>query len=305
LNNARKTPTERVSAAGRRLLRALYVRAGRLVANRQLVERFAVARAANKAILSVLRPEIIAVGDHKMYVDDKDSLRLVVKGIYEPFETTLVASEVREGDVVLDVGANIGYFTLIFARVVGPRGRVLAFEPDPANFAILERNITLNDYHNVTAIPLALSDTAGPVALYMSEFNRAHHRIVASTDAIGTIAVDSTTLDQYLESYDGAVDFIKIDVEGAEAMALRGMRGVIRRTQPHSILIEFTPSALAEAGDDPASLLNELTGAGYELFEIPRHADAMIPSSAAELLRKYPGDTDAFANLLCRKTLGD
>ena len=101
---------------------------------------------------------------------------------YEPFETELLLSQLGPGNVVLDLGGNIGYYTLLFARRVGPSGKVFAFEPDPDNFALLQENIESNGYENVVLVPKAAADRAGPARLYAAPITRA---TTASTTPTG------------------------------------------------------------------------------------------------------------------------
>ena len=132
-----------------KVLGSAYGRLFRVLKRRGLVERlkrFSVVRAAESFVVSRLRSNVAVVHGHKMFLDPKDSLRLSIFGVYEPFETDLVQHEVGEGDVVLDIGANIGYYTLIFARIVGEGGKVFAFEPDPDNFALLKKNVEASGY---------------------------------------------------------------------------------------------------------------------------------------------------------------
>jgi len=93
-------------------------------------------------------PKIVNVLGHKMYLDDLDTLHLAINGIWEPLETNLIKNKIKEGDIVLNIGANIGYYTLLIARLVGSNGKVFAFEPDLNNFKILKKNIEINNYKN-------------------------------------------------------------------------------------------------------------------------------------------------------------
>src|SRR5438094_750470 len=107
-----------------------------------------------------------------------------------------IESLVHPGDVAVDVGANIGYHTLIFARAVGERGRVFAYEPDPDNFRLLRRNVELNGYRNVRPFQAAVSDRSGTLTLYLSRDNPADHRAYLPADeARDGIAIDSYRLD--------------------------------------------------------------------------------------------------------------
>ena len=96
------------------------------------------------------------VHGHRMLLDRYDTLDLRRQGIFEPLATALLPLLVGDGDMVIDVGANIGYYTLLCARLVGKRGLVYAFEPEPQAFALLEQNVALNGYRNVVARRQAL-----------------------------------------------------------------------------------------------------------------------------------------------------
>ena len=118
-----------------------------------------------------------------MFLDSVDSLRLSFNGVYEPCETEFVMNEIKKGDVVLDIGANIGYYTLIFARLVGEEGKVFAFEPDPENFALLKKNVEINGYHNVVLVQKAISNKTGKIRLFKFDDFKAGHRIHDSHDS--------------------------------------------------------------------------------------------------------------------------
>lgn len=98
-----------------------------------------------KHLISMLQSNYVDdVQGHKMYLDEKDTLYISLDKIYEPCETIFFQNEVNKGHVVLDIGANIGYYTLLFAKKVGLDGHVFAFEPEPQNFALLSKNVEIN-----------------------------------------------------------------------------------------------------------------------------------------------------------------
>jgi tRNA G37 N-methylase Trm5 len=107
-------------------------------------------RTLNSLFVAQLRERTVDVDGHFFYLDPHDSLGLSVMGSFEPAETELMRQRVRPGATVLDIGANIGYFTLLMARCVGPSGHVYAFEPEPKNFELLQHNVRRNNYANVT-----------------------------------------------------------------------------------------------------------------------------------------------------------
>jgi FkbM family methyltransferase len=182
----------------------------------------------NSFIFSHLKHEVLG---HKMFLDSRDSLNLSIKGVYEPFETELVKKEIRKGDVVLDVGANIGYYTLIFAKLVGENGKVFAFEPDPSNFALLKKNVEINGYKNITLVQKAVSNKTGKTKLYLSDRNLGDHRIYDSHDGRRYIEIDAIRLDDYFKDYNGKIDFIKMDIQGAEGGAIQGMRSLLKKSK--------------------------------------------------------------------------
>ncbi|CEG11098.1 Methyltransferase FkbM (fragment) [groundwater metagenome] len=132
-------------------------------------------------LVSILRPNIVVdVKGNKMYIDPKRDpvIALYDIGGYENAETQLFESRIKEGDVVLDIGANIGYYTLIAAKLVGVNGKVYAFEPDPTNFSFLKKSVEINNYKNVICEQKAVSNENGKVKLFLHKFITGAHTIV-------------------------------------------------------------------------------------------------------------------------------
>jgi FkbM family methyltransferase len=137
------------------------------------------------------------VHGHRMLLHDfaRDkwiSPYLAAGRLFEPFETEWLENLVRPGDTVFDIGAHIGFYTLLLARLVGPAGKVLAFEPDPANFALLQQNVVLNRYANVALYNLALSSQAGSAALFLSGDNAGEHRLWQPAEARPSVPVPTS-----------------------------------------------------------------------------------------------------------------
>jgi FkbM family methyltransferase len=234
--------------------------------------------------------------------DDRYITRsLLATGAFEPFETEILLNELRPGDSVIDVGANVGYYTLLFARRVGDHGRVFAFEPDPANFELLRRNVEANGYENVVLVPLAVTDRCTRARLYLSDSNKGDHRIYDPADGRPFVEVETVTLDQYFEGYDGSIDLIKMDIQGAEFAAAQGMRALLDRQSQVRVATEYWPYALRAAGCDAArypALLEEL---GFRLYDISERNRALVRTQASRILAGFPRHPDAFTNLLCVK----
>jgi len=261
--------------------------------------RFRLVRFMDRLIQAILRSDVADVLGHRMYLGRGDVLRLSTEGIYEPRVTELVQREVEAGDVVLDIGAHVGYYTLIFAQLVGGRGRVFAFEPEPKNFALLESNVRVNGYHNVTLIRKAVSDKTRKVRLCLSEDNSGDNRIYDSLDGRRSVEVETLSLDDYFAGYQGRIDFIKMDIQGAEPAALRGMAGLLAKNAEVKLITEFWPLGLKLSGVEPETYLRLLVDRGFTLSNIDEQQNKIVSTSIPELLTQYTPERSNQTNLLC------
>jgi FkbM family methyltransferase len=161
-------------------------------------------------------------------------------GLYEPAETSLIQKILRPNMTFVDVGANIGWYTLLAASKVGVKGRVISFEPEPLNNALLKQSIALNNFQNVILMQKCLSNCNGTTKLYLAGQNFGAHSIVRQTSTRPTdIDVETQKLDDVLTEIGiNNVDILKIDVEGAEALVLEGSQQTIYRGVKH-ILFEW------------------------------------------------------------------
>ena len=264
--------------------------------------RSRLAEAIAEFFIPRLAKDLVEVQGHQMFLDSIDTLHLRTNGIFEPLETELVAKEVKEGDFVLDIGANIGYYTLILARLVGPKGRVFAFEPDPDNFALLKANVILNDYRNVILVRKAVGDRDELAKLYLSEDNKGDHRLYDSQDGRSSIAVECVRLDSYFQYYTGKIDFIKMDIQGGEWAAVQGMRTLLQRFKNVRMITEFWPIGLRRFGVEPEEYLRLLQNHGYSLYNVDEQSRTIEPVQAEQLLQAYNPDVElSFTNILCRR----
>ncbi len=262
--------------------------------------RIKVLRWAYGLLFRFFKPRSVVVQGHRMWLDDKDTLELAVHEVYEPMETALLREHLKENQTFVDVGANIGYYTLLAARAVGPKGRVYAFEPDPANFRLLEKNVALNGYHrNVVMVNKALSSESGTAKLYLNPVNRGDHRIYNTRDGRESVDIETLALDEYLKKLDQKVHFIKMDVQGAEAAALGGMKGLIRKSGGLKLVTEFSPGALKAFGTDPRKYLRDLQALGFRLLEISEKQKTVQPVTPARLMRRKWGGSEDYTNLFC------
>lgn len=182
------------------------------------------------------------------------------RGVVQLFHQVL-----KPGMTVIDVGAHIGYFTLLAAKLVEHNGRVYAFEPDPDNWRTLSYNTQLNGLGNVEAIPKAVSDHGGKAELWLSKASDQHSlsRPGARPDGRGSIIVETVSLDEFLEESGWpSVDLVKIDVEGHEPAVLSGMTRLIRRSEKLAVVMELNRDALIASGHSPLEFLGRIQRCG-------------------------------------------
>ncbi len=222
---------------------------------------------ARKARRNLLRPRYkspIKDGDKYkilgrwMYIDDKDSLQLAKNGIYNYEQTQLIKKLVKKKHIVLDIGAHIGYFTLIMAKQAK---QVHAFEPEASNFQILKKNVEVNKQSNVKLHNVAVAETEGKTILHLCEMNGGMHRIYPSHWCKGgTSNVQTVRIDDIIQE----ADFIKMDIEGAELGALKGMTQLLKKCDI-TLIMEFLPSSIEEYGAKPRNIYDFLTSLGYDM----------------------------------------
>ena len=205
--------------------------------------------------------------DRDFYIDELDSLNLKNCPIFEADETRLCHALISKGDKCLDIGANIGYYTVLFSRLVGPTGKVIAIEPDPSNFDILVKNCTPEITSEIVTVhKVALGDENTQAALFKSKDNHGMHRLYPSV----CCSEESTNVKVVRgdDLLDRGVDFLKIDIEGYELPALKGLENTISNSENIKILSEFSPLSISEAGFSAKALINMLLDMGLAPLEL-------------------------------------
>lgn len=235
-------------------------------------------RAVHRRFRSALTRGSVSVMGHQMLLDRADTLELASREVHDPLETHVLVHHARPGDVVADLGAHIGYFTLLLARRVGPEGHVYAFEPDPENFRLLRRNTRLNGYENVTCVNLAVGDRTGTTFPYRAPENLGDHRTYDPGE-LGRERIETgvTRLDDFFRERVSGLDLVKLNVQGAEAPALEGMGDLLTGDRPPTIVLEFWPLGLRRAGAEPKAVLERLDALGYTLHHLDEVQDRARP----------------------------
>jgi FkbM family methyltransferase len=202
---------------------------------------------------------------------------LLRKGVYEEETTAMLQRTLRPGMVFADVGANIGYFSVIAASLVGESGKVISFEPDPENAEFLRKNVALNGYGRIVSIEQScLADRQGTVTLFRDATNRGNHSMARANvlRERGSVEVPCTTLDAYASLHGTKrIDIMKVDTQGAEGAILTGASGVLRSNPDIQIIVEYWPYGLANTGADPLAPLRFLRTEGFHFHSIDTKED--------------------------------
>lgn len=239
------------------------------------------------------RPRTITLREgFKLLVDGRSQTGRIayVTGGYEPRATAIIKALVSAGDTVIDVGANIGYFSLLAARVTGSSGRVLAFEPNPPVREELLANLRLNGFAHVSVHSEALSASTDDVSFYLGPSQDTGLASLRAMPDSRELKVHQVRFDD-LWKEPRPVTFVKIDVEGAELRVLEGMKDTLRRDRP-AIILEVTDEYLKVMGDSAESLYNFLRTIGYHVYEIRDDGPLGVIKTAADL-KACPGQFNA------------
>ena len=246
-----------------------------------------------------LKPEFVEIDGLKYYLDEKDSLGLSVSQIHEKTETQIVKQEIKKGDVVIDVGSHIGYYTLIFAKLVGNEGKVYSFEANPDNFKLLKKNNEENNFKNVICENMIISDKIGELQMYSLDSSTANR--LFEEKGSKKLKVKSTSLDEYFKEKLKKIDFVKLDIQGAEPLAMKGMKKILNNNPKLKILQEWWPSAIKKLGHDPARYIMNLEQNGFEIIEIDDTKQELIKTTSKQLMKKYPNKQIEDVNLFCTR----
>lgn len=285
----------------RSILIFLYKHLSRFFGNKLGFNKSLLMRKISKHLYHYIQKDYADILGFRFYVDDKDSLGLTTFGCYEQFELEIVFKHLKKGSIVADVGANIGYHSLLLSHHVGRNGKIYSFEPDNANFVLLNKNIAVNRISNVEAHQLAVADKNCDLRLYLSEVNRADHVIFPTKEHKLYNEVKAVSLDNFFSGSNRHVDYVKVDIQGAENTALKGMHKIIKNNPNLFLTMEFWPEGLKRAGTKPDQFINHILSLGFKLYNISERKKLFYPVQPNELISFFDNNPSGYTNLLCKK----
>ncbi|NRA42040.1 MAG: FkbM family methyltransferase [Pseudomonadales bacterium] len=222
-------------------------------------------------------------------------------GVWEPFETKLLLACLAKQQNFVDVGANLGYYSLIAAKHF-PSLSVFAFEPEPANYALLQQSIELNQLENVYSFNCALADSDGKGELFLSGDNFGDHQIYDRGESRQAISIDLRQGAALLSPYITMIDVLKIDTQGAEFSVIQGLLPILQHSPKIQLIIEFWPFGLKKQGTHADDLLDLLLALKRPVFIIDHIEHCLIPCTEGDLRPwikslDVDADNEGFMNL--------
>lgn len=258
---------------------------------------------ANSILKSAIPKEIEVEENLFLELDQSDPVAsgAIALGVYERYETELFCSKIKPAMTVIDIGANLGYYTALASHCVGNQGLIIAFEPEPNFFKLLSKNISRNNLKNVKLFEMAIADKNGISELHLSDENKGHNSLISSEELKTSVNVKTTTLDKFLASQKIIkVDMMKMDIEGAEILAIEGMKNTLIKHMP-LLFLEFSPHSIVKLNRYPMDFLLTLHEIGYSVFEIDKtHQRLNNVTDFQKFIERIP--KEKYADIYCEKT---
>ncbi len=255
----------------------------------------------------IIHRECIYLGDyralsrtifgHKIFVDTRDislTPHILLDGYWEMWVTNVFMNLVKDGMNIIEIGTNIGYYSLIFSSKIGKSGKLFAFEANPQIFEMLHQTIEINGFlDRVELVNKAATDSSGKISFNILKRHHGSGSITSFSDEhlersreeVETINVDTISLDEYFNDRDIKIDVIKIDAEGSEPYILDGMRKLINDNHDIIIICEFNPALIYGAKRDPRKFLDQIEQYGFSLRYIDDNSN-IVNISIDKLMEK-------------------
>lgn len=258
-------------------------------------------------LVRFVSPSRIRIENVFIYLNKNDAVlnSLLLLGLFEIPETIIFKKLLQPGMTFLDVGANVGYFSAIASSLVGPKGAIIALEPEPKNHALLRRTTLANPGPTYHLLQVAASAKKGTSTFHVSSSNCGDNRladgtVISDEQEWSSITVDCDTLDNLFQEKNLPLpDLIKIDVQGFEADVIAGCVNILKTKQSIALMIEFWPEGLRLAGKSPLEFLRTIREQGFYMQHINLKGQLVELSDDEELIRTYQGK--AYTNLFCTR----
>ncbi len=245
---------------------------------------FRTPRRIHKKIVSRLSNNPIIHEGLKVFTNPNDDDNFIIKGFGQHKDIQkIINSKVKQGDITVDIGANVGRVSLLLSRKVKYEGVVFAFEPEKENYSIMLRNIKENNITNIIPIRMAVSNSSG--VTYLDKGKSTTHKI---TEKKTETKINTVSMDDYFK--DQKIDFVKIDAEGAEPKIIWGMKNIIEQNPQLKIVIEYNHRIM----DGNVGYLRELEEYGFKLYDMMKEKF----TSPAEIVSTYY-DEPHLTNIYC------
>lgn len=218
----------------------------------------------------------------------------VFKKRQDAFEISLLQKHIKPGDIVLDIGANIGFYSEIFSSLVGEKGKVYCFEPDAVNFKHLKDRV--NHIKNVSIYHKAVADSNQTIKIYTSKLLNVDHRTYKPDEYDEEIDIEAVALDSFLQT--PKVNFIKIDIQGFEMTAMKGMNQILKNNNL-KILSEFWPYGLKKAGSSIIEYYSLLVSNGFKVYLINQNKLSLLNAETVASFMDLPSET--YMNIFASK----
>lgn len=255
-------------------------------------------------IIKLTIPKELNITEGKIILNQQDVAvsGMLALGAFEPYQMALFRQIIKPGMTVVDIGANIGLYSVIAGKLVGKDGKVFSFEPEKNNYEFLNRNIEANNLNNVFPNKTAVSSEKSTKNLFLFSENTGSYSLVDNRKTNVSVPVQTDTLDNLLKQLStNKVDVIKMDIEGAEYKAFEGMIQTINNSANLKMMIEFFPNAIRRFNQDPLQFLNTIKSLGFKISEINEDKKTTIEiNDLDKFIQNFPKGEVA-TNLLLEK----
>ena len=222
--------------------------------------------------LNLLKTGTIKFNSNIFHYGDKDSgipEFIITNNGYEEVTLHKIESILKDGNIFFDLGANIGFYSVLGSNFVGKKGIVISFEPTPDTRKYLSKNILANDIHNVVVESLAISNKTGKAFFEVTDNSECNSIVLDENVVSGMIEIDTISIDDYcIKNNINSIDLIKMDIEGQEYNALLGMKNINKKSKNLKIIFEFNAENLNKNNQQPFIILKTLGEMGFTSFTI-------------------------------------